>query len=178
MLSGLFKKRPEKLRARELYEGVLEAARQPGLYGADRVPDTLEGRFELVILHTSLVIRVLQASEDETHRALSQHLFDAMFDDFDAAMREMGVGDSGVGKKIRFMAEGFYGRASAYDEALKDEDPGELDAAIARNIFASEVPNTASSELSAYVRASVEKLDAQGALTLAETRAPDFARVD
>lgn len=177
MLFGLFKKSPEKLRARELYEGVLDAARQPGLYGEGRVPDTLEGRFELVVLHTSLVIRVLQASDDVGHQALSQALFDAMFDDFDAAMREMGVGDSGVGKKIRFMAEGFYGRASAYDEALKDDDFAVLDAAIARNIFASEAPNAASGELSAYVRASAEKLDAQGALTLAETGAPDFARV-
>lgn len=175
MLFGLFKSRPEKQLARALYEHVLAAARQPALYGEGRVPDTLEGRFEMVVLHTALVIRVLQASPDEAHRKLSQALFDTMFDDFDAGMREMGVGDSGVGKKIRFMAEGFYGRANVYDEALKDEAPGVLELAIARNIFASDEVNSASRELSNYVRASAEKLDAQGALTLAEGPAPDFS---
>lgn len=174
MLFGLFKPRPEKLLARELYEHLLAASRQPCLYGEDGVPDTLEGRFEMVVLHTALMIRVLQASPEQAHRDISQLLFDTMFDDFDAAMREMGVGDSGVGKKIRFMAEGFYGRAGVYDEALKDDDPGVLELAIARNIFASEEINSASRKLSDYVRASAEKLDAQGALTLAEGAAPDF----
>ena len=177
MLFGLFKPRPEKRLARSLYEHVLSASRQPGLYGESGVPDTLEGRFEMVVLHTALVIRLLQASPDESHQEVSQNLFDAMFDDFDAAMREMGVGDSGVGKKIRFMAEGFYGRASAYEEALKGEGDLSLEQVLARNVFGSDEVNAASRTLADYVRRSVDQLAAQGVLALVESKKPDFSKI-
>lgn len=82
-----------------------------------------------------------------------------MFDDFDVVMCEMGVGDFGVGKKICFMVEGFYGCVSVYDEVLKDEDVGELDVVIVCNIFVFEVLNVVFSEFFVYVWVSVERFD-------------------
>lgn len=162
MFGKLFQTRPEKKLARELYDSGVRAARQKGHYLDDAVPDTLEGRLEMVMLHTALIIRELNASGGEAGKELAQDVFDSMFDDFDAAMREMGVGDSAVGKKIRFMAEGFYGRASAYADALNGKGEESLDAILARNVFADDEDATAQKQLAVYVKKSAEMLAEQG----------------
>lgn len=162
MFGNLFKSRSEKRIAQSLYDSCVRAARQPALYLDDGVPDTLEGRLELIMLHTALLITELKASGGEAGSDLSQEVFDVMFDDFDAAMREMGVGDSGIGKKIRFMAEGFYGRARVYSAALKGEGEESLEALLRRNVFASEAPVAAENRLSLYVKKSAEILAQQG----------------
>ncbi|MBR9826324.1 MAG: ubiquinol-cytochrome C chaperone [Alphaproteobacteria bacterium] len=162
MFGNLFKSRLETGLARELYDSGVRAARQEGHYRNDAVPDTLEGRLEMVMLHTALIIRELNASGGDEGKALAQDVFDVMFDDFDAAMREMGVGDSAVGKKIRFMAEGFYGRASAYGEALDGKGEESLNAILARNVLAGEDKPNVENELALYVKKSAEILSAQG----------------
>ena len=91
------------------------------------VPDTPQGRFEMVMLHGWLVIDRLAASDPE----YTQSLFDLMFDDFDLNLRELGVGDLGVGKRVKGWAAAFYGRAAAYKSALADE--GLLADALGRN---------------------------------------------
>lgn len=175
MLRRLFAPKPEKLTARRLYRAIVEAARQPALYGEDGVADTLEGRFELVVLHTALVILVLRRSDSRESRAVAQAVFDAMFDDFDAAMRELGVGDSAVGKKIRFMAEGFYGRAQALAAALATaEEDDELQLMIARNLLATDAPDARSERLSLYVNSAFRSLTRQGADRLTGGETPDF----
>lgn len=176
MLNRLFAKKPSRKTAKTLYAPIVEAARAPALYEQDGIPDTIEGRLESVMLHTALVIIVLRDGEpDELQLAVSQDLFDTMFDDFDAAMRELGVGDSGIGKKIRFMAEGFYGRAQAYSDALSDEDPQALVAVLARNLFADETAADRSGRFADYVRRSHESLCTQGAAALANGERPAFA---
>jgi cytochrome b pre-mRNA-processing protein 3 len=175
MFRGLFSPKPEKRTAQALHRKLVEAARQPALYGDEGVPDTIEGRFELVVLHTALIVLVLQKSEDPQARAVSQALFDTMFDDFDAAMRELGVGDSAVGKKIRFMAEGFYGRAKALEEALEaDDDSRALIEVLARNTLSEETPDSRAERLSLYVNAAYDSLQSQGAAALIAGEAPDF----
>tara|TARA_Y100000052_G_scaffold26355_1_gene31120 strand:- start:315 stop:959 length:645 start_codon:yes stop_codon:yes gene_type:complete len=175
MFRGLFSPKPEKRTAQALHRKVVEAARQPALYGEDGVPDTIEGRFELVVLHTALVVLVLQKGEDPRGRAVSQALFDAMFDDFDAAMRELGVGDSAVGKKIRFMAEGFYGRAKALEEALEaQDDSAALVEVLSRNTLAQEAPDARAERLSLYVNSAFKSLTSQGADALIAGEAPAF----
>ncbi len=175
MFRGLFSPKPEKRIAQELHRKVVEAARQPALYGEDGVSDTIDGRFELVVLHTALVVLVLQKSEDPQARAVSQALFDTMFDDFDAAMRELGVGDSAVGKKIRFMAEGFYGRAKALDEALSAQDDSQsLQRVLARNTLGVDEPDSRAERLSLYVNAAHAALQSQGADALIAGAEPDF----
>lgn len=174
MLRRLFSLKPEKRIAKSLHADIVRAARQPALYGEDGVADTVEGRFELVVLHAALVILVLRRSEDKQAAAVAQALFDTMFDDFDAAMRELGVGDSAVGKKIRFMAEGFYGRAHRLDEALEAGDESELRAAIARNLLAGDADDPRAGQLALYVKAAYETVSAQGASALAAGESPAF----
>ena len=175
MLRRLFAPKPEKQTAQTLYRAIVDAARQPALYGEAGVADTLEGRFELVVLHTALAILELRTSQDEKAKAVSQALFDAMFDDFDAAMRELGVGDSAVGKKIRFMAEGFYGRAKALEEALEaQDDSAALVEVLSRNTLAQEAPDARAERLSLYVNSAFKSLTSQGADALIAGEAPAF----
>lgn len=175
MLRRLFAPKPEKRTAQALYRPIVQAARQPALYGDDGVADTLEGRFETVVLHAALVILVLQKADTDRARAVSQALFDTMFDDFDAAMRELGVGDSAVGKKIRFMAEGFYGRAQALAEALEaDDDSRELQLMLGRNLLSVEAPDARADRLALYVNSAFSRLSEQGGEALAGGAMPDF----
>ena len=101
----------------ELYGAAVAAARDPYFYVELGVPDTLDGRFDLVGLHAFLLIR--RFSEDKAAKDLAQAVFDAMFNDMDVNLREMGVGDLSVGKKVRVMWEAFHGRAAVYAEAMK-----------------------------------------------------------
>jgi len=174
MFSKLFKKRPEKLRAEALYNDVVQAARQPALYGEEGAPDTLQGRFEMILLHATLLIHELRTGDSEEGAALAQDVFDTMFDDFDAAMRELGLGDSAVGKKIRFMAEGFYGRASAYVDSLNKQGEDGLEAILARNVLECEPDDPKAAKLAAYVTQTAAALAAQGQAGLLQGSKPDF----
>ncbi|WP_339739801.1 ubiquinol-cytochrome C chaperone family protein [uncultured Maricaulis sp.] len=174
MWRNWFRPRPEKAIGKALYAGIVQAARQPALYGEAGVADTLEGRLELILLHAALTIRVLRRDGGEPGRAVSQVLFDTMFEDFDIAMRELGVGDSGVGKKIRFMAEGFYGRAQGYATALDEADPAGLERVLSRNLLASEAIHPRAAALAGHVRTVVAALDSTGGAALAQGELPAF----
>lgn len=146
-----------------LYGAIVAQAREPLFYSAYGVPDTVEGRFDMVLLHVYLVSRRLMRA-GEPARATAQDVFDLFFRDMDASMRELGVGDLAVPKKVRAMGEAFYGRAGAYDAALADEDDGKLAASLQRNVFGGDAgAEAAARRLAGYVRAAVEKLDAQDA---------------
>lgn len=116
------------------YQAIVAAARQPAFYMQCDVPDTPQGRFEMVMLHSWLVIDRLAEEDPE----FTQNLFDLMFADFDMNLRELGVGDMGVGKRVKGWASAFYGRAAAYKAGLRDENL--LTEALARNLFAGEKP--------------------------------------
>jgi cytochrome b pre-mRNA-processing protein 3 len=122
----------------ELYGDAVAAARDPHLYAALGVPDTLDGRFDLVGLHVFLVIRRVQRLDGG--RDLAQAVFDAMFHDMDVNLREMGVGDLSVGKKVKVMWEAFNGRAIAYGAALDAGDQAALAAALVRNVWRGQPP--------------------------------------
>lgn len=145
--------------ARTLYAEIGQAARKQEFFQALGVSDTVDGRFDLVVLHAHLVLRRLKRAGG-LGRALSQALFDTMFAEMDEALRELGVGDLSVGRKIREMTEAFYGRALAYEEALQSgEDDALLKAALTRNVFRGKVPSmSAVSALAHYVRALDEAL--------------------
>ena len=120
--------------ADRLYAAAVGQARSPNFYRNLGVPDSLDGRFEMIALHVFLVMDRLRLG-DKTAREVSQALFDAMFADMDCCLRELGVGDLGVGRKVKQMAEGVNGRAQNYTRALDAEDDAALDAALARNVF-------------------------------------------
>jgi cytochrome b pre-mRNA-processing protein 3 len=104
------------------YTAIMALARQPDHYGDGGVPDSFDGRFDMLAAHVHMVLRRLR-SEGVARDDIGQALFDIFFRDMDQAMREAGVGDLGVGKKIRKMAQAYYGRAAAYDEALGKAAP-------------------------------------------------------
>lgn len=147
---------------RSVYGEIVAAARHPQFYAGWHVADTLDGRFDMISLHTFLVLDRLKGSED----GFRQALVDELFRDMDRSLREMGVGDISVGKKVRKMAEVFYGRVTAYDKAL-DEGADALEAAIARNVFPEGSGDDGPQRLAAYV------LEQKRAL--AEQQAPDIA---
>jgi cytochrome b pre-mRNA-processing protein 3 len=117
-----------------LYCAAVAAAREPALYAAVGVPDTLDGRFDLIGLHVFLLIRRLTRLA-EPGPALAQAVFDAMFSDMDVNLRESGVGDLSVGRKVRTMWEAFHGRCAAYQAALDGADAEALRAALVRNVW-------------------------------------------
>jgi cytochrome b pre-mRNA-processing protein 3 len=118
-----------------LYAAIVAAARQEHFYAQWQVPDTLDGRFDMLSLHMFLVLDHLHKLGADA-APLAQALTDRFFADMDAALREVGVGDLTVGKKVRKMAEAFYGRATAYRAALSDADESALEVALQRNVYA------------------------------------------
>jgi cytochrome b pre-mRNA-processing protein 3 len=133
-MMGLLRRNRHERTGYELYGVAVAAARDPLFYLQLGVPDTLDGRFDLVGLHVSLLIRHLRR-RPAPGPALAQAVFDAMFSDMDVNLREMGVGDLSVGKRVRAMWEAFHGRATAYEAALADADPNTLADALARNVW-------------------------------------------
>ncbi len=134
MILRFLRKDPERETARALYLAIVEASRRPEPFRVWGVDDTPTGRFEVLAAHMLIALRRLRA-EGEAAKGFSQKVFDAFFDDMDNELRELGVGDLTVGKKIRKMAEGFYGRAGAYDAALDAGDDAALTDAVQRNIY-------------------------------------------
>ncbi len=131
---GLFHRRRQQRVGHELYCAAVAAARAPFFYSQLGVPDTLDGRFDMVGLHAFLVIRRVQELPPPGPD-MAQAVFDAMFSDMDMNLREMGVGDLSVGKRVRAMWEAFHGRASAYQASLAAGDAAGLAAALARNVW-------------------------------------------
>ena len=119
--------------ARALYERAVAQARQPPFYTSLGVPDSLDGRFDMVALHVFLLLRRLKRDGGAGAR-LAQRLFDLMFHDMDESLRELGVGDLGVGRRVKVMAKALYGRIAAYEAGLAGDDRV-LAAALARNLF-------------------------------------------
>ena len=134
----------------QLYSAAVAAARQPYFYADLGVPDTLDGRFDMVGLHVFLLIRRL--SSDPSATALSQSLFDAMFNDMDVNLREMGVGDLSVGRKVRAMWEALHGRSNAYSQAMQI-GPEALAEALERNVWQGEEARLAAGNLARMVYA-------------------------
>jgi len=120
--------------AAALYSEVVTVARAPAFYAELGVPDTIEGRYEMIVLHVVLLLRRLRAPGANQKR-LAQALIDFMAADLDRSIRELGVGDMSVGKFMKRLGQGLYGRAAAYDGALDNSDAPALEEAILRNIF-------------------------------------------
>jgi cytochrome b pre-mRNA-processing protein 3 len=126
-------RRPAVLAAERLHEGAVAAARARELYADLGVPDTTEGRFELLTLHMILLVERLGAAAADDVR---QALFDSYVSHLDGAMREMGVADLTMGKRMKRLGEVFYGRAASYREALAAlPERGSLEALLARTVF-------------------------------------------
>jgi cytochrome b pre-mRNA-processing protein 3 len=154
-----FRRRAQGRTIAALYGAVVAQARCPAFYADYGVPDTVEGRFDLIVLHLVLLLNRL-GQDSEVRRSLGQDLFDEFCRDMDANLREMGVGDLAVPKKMQRFAEAFYGRQAAYLEALAAADRRDFENALARNIFQGAIGNRAA-RLASYARAAVKGLETQ-----------------
>ncbi|MBS0235577.1 MAG: ubiquinol-cytochrome C chaperone [Proteobacteria bacterium] len=159
MLQWLRKRTETGRRAGELYGSVVTAARQPDFYGNIGVPDTPEGRFELVALHLFLAIESLGGPASDV---LRQRLIEVFVTDMDDCMREMGVGDLAVPKKVKRAAAAFYERATAYRRALAAGDEFAMAERLQHYIFANPPPQRGGSEaLAHYVHEAASALSVQ-----------------
>lgn len=159
----LFRRDPLEQAASDLYSEIVKQARQPAFYTIAAVPDTIDGRYEMISLHAFLVMRHLKG-KGPAEKKLSQKVFDHMFADMDQSLREIGIGDLSVGKRIKQMAKVFYGRVVAYELAL---DGGEetLEEALRRNHYGTfeDVTTEAVARMAAYIRSSDALLATQSA---------------
>ena len=150
----------EERPAERLYQSILQASRQPNLYTEFEIHDHLDSRFDMLCLHISLLMGRLRMLPKDVHKPLNQELFDRFFADMDFTLREMGVGDLGVGKRVRKMSEAFMGRLMAYTESLERNDKMELALVLARNIRRSHDSNDADRRMADYVLESRDRLSA------------------
>lgn len=143
-----------------IYNAIVEQARRPQFYDSLEVPDTIDGRFDLIVLHAGLYLPRLKSVPGEG-KSLAQATFDQMLANLDQNLRELGAGDIAVPKKMQNMVQAFYGRATAYDAALKGGDVGALRAALHRNVYRGiAVQQPKLDALATYVRAASEALKA------------------
>jgi cytochrome b pre-mRNA-processing protein 3 len=168
-----FRNDPNAEVAAALYAAIVAQARRPGFYAGGGVPDSVDGRFEMIVLHSYLVLsRLRQAGE--AGKDLAQSLVDALFADLDASLREMGAGDLGVGKRVKRMATAFYGRVAAYEEGEKAGTMGE---ALRRNLFGTAEPDAAQlAAMISYVEAARYALASQPLGSIAKAELNFLAR--
>jgi len=154
-----------------LYGAIVAQARQPALYRDFGIDDSVDGRFESVVLHTVLVLRRFGAGDEEL-RTAGQAVFDLFCSEMDRSLREMGVGDLSVPKRMRKIGEVYYGRAATYDSALSAGNEAALAEAVRRSVPAAKGGEVAARPLAAYMKATAAALAATPKAILMEARLP------
>jgi cytochrome b pre-mRNA-processing protein 3 len=175
MIFRLWKSRKDEARVHAIYAAIVAQARQPVFYSSLGVPDTLAGRYDMLVLHAFLYMHRLKDAPEEA-KEIAQKVFDLMFSDMDRNLREIGIGDLTVPKKIKKMAQVFYGRAKAYDKAL-DDGATALAEAVQRNIYGGEGEKAHARAIATYMKASVKALKTQSEDALTG-RGPKFPMPD
>ena len=145
MLNLLRKSAARKELGRALERQLGARARLPAFFTRLGVPDSMDGRFDLVALHAWMALKALKAAGQD---GAAQAMTDTLFLGFDEALREQGVSDMGMGRRMKAMANAFYGRLSAYDTAKELE---EMAAALARNVWRGAPVDENARALAAYV---------------------------
>ncbi|MDO9587108.1 MAG: ubiquinol-cytochrome C chaperone family protein [Brevundimonas sp.] len=159
MLQNLFRPRVRGRLGEALYERAVRQARDPAFYTTLAVADRIDARFELYTLHVLLLVMRLRDEGDRGAEA-GQDLFNTYVSALDHALRELGVGDVSVGKKMRKLGEALYGRMTTWESPLRDGDAAGLAAGLARNVYESEDVATGAA-LAAYALSSRARLAAQ-----------------
>ena len=149
-----FGRKPEK-EAGTLYIKAVEQARLVSFYDTWGVADTLEGRYDMLAMHAFIILHRLKGQGEQAD-AVAQAFFDVMFRDMDTNLRELGVGDMGVAKRVPKMAEALYGRINAYEEGLKSSDDRIMKSALDRNLYRkTATDDTKLAAMAAYLRNQV-----------------------
>ena len=161
MILSRFRSSPRDRNICDLYGAIVAQARRPAFYRDYGVPDTLDGRFDLIVLHLVLLIDRVGGDDDSSRRRIGQALFDVFCRDLDANLREMGIGDLAVPKRMREFGEAFYGRQGAYLAAFAAADAAALEKALERNIFAGTETASGACRLADYAFAARRRIAGQ-----------------
>jgi cytochrome b pre-mRNA-processing protein 3 len=168
MKSPLFRRNRRDDSIAALYGMIVAQARLPAFYRAYGVPDTVNGRLEMILLHVFLFFRRMRGDAQPV-RALGQEVFDLFCRDMDGNLREMGVGDLAVPRHMQRIGEAYYGRAAAYETALAAGDGQALADSLLRNVFSGQsVDAPAARRLAAYIMETVRQLATQDAADFAQ----------
>ena len=176
--------RPADDTATGYYAVIAEASRRPGFYRAYGVDDSVDGRFDALVLHAVLVVRRLDAGAGGKGEGVSpslspsQGVLDTMFADLDLSLREMGVGETKIGKKVKTMATAWLGRMAAYSKGLDEGDRAVLAEALGRNLYRGNGADALANGLADAVLEAERHLKSVADADLApETVAPVLARL-
>ncbi len=165
-----FLSRSKKLNnaAHQLFLKVIEQSRDDSFYKNYKVEDSLDGRFDLMTMHMSIILNKLeQHSEINDAKLVRRSLQEIMFDNLDLSLREIGVGDLGVGKKIKVMAEAFYGRVAVYQALFKSNNHRDLSEALKRNLYRGrDIEEGVLSEMVNYVFLQWESVNGQSIMDI------------
>jgi cytochrome b pre-mRNA-processing protein 3 len=162
MIFKLFRKSAPDDAVETAYASIVAQSRQPRFYAQWGIPDSVTGRFDMISLHVALLLRRLKSEPDG--REFGQALVDHFFRDMDLSLRELGITDLGVPKRVRKMSDIFYGLLGALDDALTSGSEEELKAVLRKNVY----PDATSDPgpLAAYLRAEAEALSARPLVAL------------
>jgi len=155
------KSEPASLKiARSLYDQIVAAARREVFYNALEVPDTIDGRFDILCIHAFIVMRRLKQLATAESSKISQALFDVMFKDMEGILRQIGISDLKIGKEVKKMAKAFLGRVDAYDTSLDTEET-DIAEAIHRNVYRGNGKTIAIRALADYMQTASIQLATQ-----------------
>lgn len=151
-----------------IYGALHSQARDPWFYEIAKVPNTLDGRFEMLVLHVFLWITRMKQEEDyeQAYQPATTQLLEILFDDMDSSLREVGVGDTGVPRRIKQMAEALYGRLDAYEQALESKE--KVHASLKRNVYGTSGQSDNIDQLQLYLGLIADHLSTQNAERLSE----------
>ncbi len=167
MFGLLKKKNPYEQDAYDVYERVMQHIREPELYTGFNIPDTFDGRYELLLVHAFMVIETLHEKDEASASDFNQALFDRIFIQMKITLREIGVGDVGIPKHMQKMMKAFNGRMHSYADAL---DADTLQVVLLRNLYGT-VEEPSSKDIDAfadYMKANVEALRGLSFLEIVE----------
>lgn len=173
MLKHLFRPRTSQPSGERLYAAAVAQARAPDFYARLGAPDQIDARFELYTLHVLLLVMRLR-DEGEAGREVGQSLFDVYVSALDHSLRELGVGDMSMSKKMRKLGGQLYGRMTAYEAPLRDGDAAALTEALNRNLYGRACAEGAPA-IAAYALASRAVLAGQSVASV--MRAPAWAEI-
>ncbi len=165
MFGFLSKKKKIDNAANELFVKVINHTRIPVFYEKFSVEDSLDGRFDLMTIHMALIIETLDNYQQMDDAIMvRRRLQEIMFDNLDLTLREIGVGDLGVGKKIKVMAEAFFGRMTTYQDLFKNYDIDQMSMALKRNLYRGKVgQETVAENMAIYIYSQNKHLSSLGA---------------
>lgn len=162
MIFNLFRKSAAPDAVYEAYRSIVAQSRQPRFYADWGVPDTVTGRFDMISLHLTLLLRRLRG--EESAKLFTQALVDLFFKDMDRSLRELGVSDLGVPRKIKDMGNVFYGMMNTLSAALDSGDADSVAAVLAKNIFGG--ASAGAAPLADYLLDEVKRLSTEPTASL------------